>query len=514
MPVQERPEMESLHDSPNSQPGDFLALAAIALAVAVLHIATNGRYGFHRDELQVLDDARHLDWGFVAYPPVTALIERAGLELFGASLVGLRIFSVLAQAAALVIAGLMARELGAHRRAQCVAALAVAVSPLPLFEGTEFQYSTFDYLWFVLIAYFFIRFLKYENPLWWPGVGAAIGLGMMTKYTMGFFVIGIVGGVLLTPTRRYLKSSWLWSGAALAILIFLPNLIWQIRHEFISLHFLQHIHARDVGQGRANGFLRDQFFISTNLFAAPLWLAGLFYFFAVPDGKRYRLMGWLYVIPLALFFFGKGRGYYLAPTYPMLFAAGSVLWERWITSISTVGSRVVQGITFTALAIGGALAVAFILPINPHIAANNFALRHNGDLREEIGFTDLVAAVAQVRDSLSPSERETFGILTGNYGETGAIDLYGPAYNLPAALSGTNTAWFRGYGSPPPKTLIVVGLPREYVERTFDSCRLAGHNGNPAGIKNEESEDHPDIYVCGPPRQPWPQFWADFQSYG
>jgi 4-amino-4-deoxy-L-arabinose transferase-like glycosyltransferase len=506
--------MESSHGFPRSQPGDFLALAAIALAVAVLHIATNGRYGFHRDELQVLDDARHLDWGFVAYPPVTPFVERVGLELFGVSLVGLRIFSVLAQAIALVVTGLMARELGANRHAQFVAALAVAVSPLPLFEGTEFQYSTFDYLWFVLIAYFFIRLLKSEDPRWWLGVGVAIGLGMMTKYTMGFFVIGIVGGVLFTPARRSLKSSWLWSGAALAILIFLPNLIWQIRHGFISLHFLEHIHARDVGQGRADGFLRDQFFISTNLFIAPLWLAGLFYFFAVPDGKRYRLMGWLYVIPLALFFLGKGRGYYLAPTYPMLFAAGSVLWERWITSISSLWSRVVQAVTFAALAIGGALAAAFILPINPHIAAHNFALRHNGDLREEIGFTDLVAAVAQVRDSLSPSERETLGILTGNYGETGAINLYGPAYNLPQALSGTNTAWFRGYGNPPPKKLIVVGLSREYTEGALEACRIAGHNGNPYGIKNEESEEHPDIYVCGPPRQPWPQFWAAFRSYG
>jgi 4-amino-4-deoxy-L-arabinose transferase-like glycosyltransferase len=506
--------MESSHDPPNSRRSELLALGAIALAVAVLHTATNGRYGFHRDELQVLDDARHMDWGFVAYPPFTPFIERLGQELFGASLVGLRMFSVFAQATALVITGLMARELGARGLAQIVAALATAISPLPLFEGTEFQYSTFDYLWFVLIAYFFIRLLKSDNPRWWLAIGTAIGLGMMTKYTMGFFVAGIVGGVILTPARRYLKSPWLWCGAALAVLIFLPNLIWQIRHDFVSLHFLQHIHTRDIRQGRANGFLRDQFFISTNPFTAPLWLAGLVYFLAAPDGKRYRLVGWLYVIPLALFFFGKGRGYYLAPTYPMLFAAGCVLWEHWISSMSAAGSRVVRGLTFAALAVGGALAVAFIVPLNPRIAASNFALRHNGDLREEIGFTDLVAAVAQVRDSLSSVERESLGIITGNYGETGAINLYGPAYHLPPALSGTNTAWFRGYGNPPPKILIVVGLSRAYTEGAFEHCRIAGHGGNPYGIKNEESEEHPDIYVCGPPRQPWPQFWADFQSYG
>jgi hypothetical protein len=500
--------------SQSSARGDLLALSAVALVVVILHVVTNGRYGFHRDELQVLDDARHMDWGFVAYPPVTPFIERIGLALFGTSLVGLRMFSVLAQAIALIVTGLMARELGAKRLAQVVAALAVAVSPLPLFEGTEFQYSSFDYLWCLLIAYCLIRLLKSENPRWWIAIGAGIGLGMMTKYTMGFFVAGIVAGTLLTPARRYLKSPWLWGGAALAILIFLPNLIWQARHNFISLHFLQHIHARDVRQGRANGFVRDQFMISTNPFIALLWIAGLYYFFAVQEGKRYKLLAWLYVTEFALFFFAKGRGYYLAPAYPVLFASGSVLWERWIGALSATWSRVAQGVTFAALAVGGVLACAFIVPINPVISADNFVIRNNGDLREEIGWTDLVAAVAKVRDSLSAEERLSYGIVVGNYGETGAIDLLGPVYGLPETISSTNSAWFRGYGNPPPKNLIVVGLSHEYIEKTFQSCRLAGHNGNPFGIKNEESEDHPDIFVCGPPRESWPQFWDDFQYFG
>lgn len=505
---------EASHDSQSSMRGDLLALCSIALVVVILHVATNGRYGFHRDELQVLDDARHMDWGFVAYPPVTPFIERIGLVLFGTSLVGLRMFSVLAQAIVLVVTGLMARELGATRLAQVVAALAVAVSPLPLFEGTEFQYSSFDYLWCVLIAYCLIGLLKSENPRWWIGIGAGIGLGMMTKYTMGFFVAGIVAGTLLTPARRYLKSPWLWGGAALAILIFLPNLIWQARHDFISLHFLRYIHARDVRQGRANGFVRGQFMHSANPFIALLGIAGLYYFFAAQQGKRYRLLAWLYVTEFMLFLFGNGRDYYLAPAYPMIFAAGSVLWQRWITSLSLVWSRVVEAVTFAALAVGGVLACAFLIPFNPVISKDNFALRNNGDLREEIGWTDLVAAVAKVRDSLSAEERVSYGVVVGNYGETGAIDLLGPAYGLPETMSNTNSAWFRGYGNQPPKTLIVVGASREYVEEMFQSCRLAGHNGNPYGIKNEESEDHPDIFVCGPPREPWPQFWDDFQNFG
>jgi 4-amino-4-deoxy-L-arabinose transferase-like glycosyltransferase len=382
--------MELSHESPHSERGDLLALGAVALGIAILHIVTNGRYGFHRDEWQILDDARHMDWGFVAYPPVTPLIERIGLALFGTSLVWLRMFSVLAQAAALFVTGLMAGELGAKRLGQVVAALAVAASVLPLFEGTEFQYSSFDYLWCVLVAYSLIRLLKSENSRWWLAIGAGIGLGMMTKYTMAFFVAGIVAGVLLTPTRRYLKGPWLWCGVALAILIFLPNLIWQARHDFISLHFLRYIHARDVRQGRANGFVRDQFLLSTNLLVTPLWIAGFWYFFNEPEGKRYKLLAWLYLTEFALFFFSNGRFYYLAPAYPMLYAGGSVWWERWIGSLSPKWSRAAIVATFMVIVVGGAGASALVIPFNPVISADNFALKNNGDLREEIGWTDLV----------------------------------------------------------------------------------------------------------------------------
>jgi hypothetical protein len=494
--------------------GDHLALATVAIAVMLVHIATNGRYGFHRDELQVLDDARHMAWGFVAYPPMTPFLERIGLILFGTSLVGLRLFSVFAQAALMVITGLIARELGASRLAQIVAALAVAVSPLFMFEATEFQYSSFDQLWWVLIAYFLIRLLKSENPRWWVPIGIVVGLGMETKYTMCFYVVGILGALLLTPPRRYLKSRWLWYGVALSVLIFLPNLIWQIRHDFVSVHFLQHIHKRDVGEGRANGYWRDQFWINTNLLLAPLWIAGLAYFVAFRDGKRYRLLAWLYVIPVLLLFVMKGRGYYAGAVYPMLLAAGSVLWDRLLRWSRVAWAVVIEVVTFAALAVGAWGAGRVVLPIEPVDSPKNVAIRDNGDLREEIGWRELVAEVARIRDSLTPEQRAHFAIITGNYGETGAVDLYGPRYGLPQAISGTNTAWYRGYGDPPPQTLIVLGQSREDADDMFQSCRLAGHDGNRYGIKNEESTDHPDIFVCGPPRQPWPEFWKHFHFFG
>ena len=487
------------------------ALVGIALVVTVIHLITNGRYGFHRDELQFLSDARHLDWGFVAYPPLTPFVERIGLEIFGVSLVGLRLFSVIAQALAIVVTGLMARELGGGRLAQITAALVVATSGLPVFEGTEFQYSTFDYLWWALIAYFVIRLLKTEDARWWVGIGAAIGVGLQTKYTICFFIAGILGGMLLTRARRYFLSGWFWCGVAIALIIFLPNFLWQVRRGFISVQFLQHIHVRDVGEGRASGFWRDQLIICANLFAAPLWIAGVIGF--LRDG-RYRMLGWMYVIPLALFVVGKGRGYYLAAAYPMLFAMGAVLGERWIGSMKRVGRLAIQGLFFAGLAAWAVVAYCILVPLASGGALKQFALKNNGDLREETGWDELVRTVAGIRDSLPAEQQNHVGVLVGNYGEQGAVEILGPVYGLPMPISMTNSAWLRGYPAVPPTTLIVVGFSREAANKTFTSCTLAGHNGNSEGVENEESKYHPDIFVCGPPRVPWPEFWKNDRRFG
>jgi 4-amino-4-deoxy-L-arabinose transferase-like glycosyltransferase len=490
---------------------DMVALFGISAVVIFVHVLTNGGYGFHRDELQFLSDAKHLDWGFVAYPPLTPFLEHMSLIVFGISLVGLRLFSVIAQASVVLVSGMMARELGGGRTAQLAAALAVTLSPLCLFEGTEFQYSSFDYLWWVSTAYFVIRLLKTENPRWWMAIGSTVGLGLMTKYTMLFFVAGILAGLLLTRARYFLRSSWFWGAVATALLLCLPNLLWQIRHGFISLHFLRHIHVRDVGQGRANGFLRDQFLICTNLFAAPLWIAGLLCFWR---DRQLRMLAWMYLVPLLLFLGGKGRGYYLGAAYPMLMAMGAAAGESWIATLSRPWRRAIESTFFIGLAAVGLFSCALILPLASSGWLRDFALRNNGDLREEIGWNDLVKTVAGIRDSLPAEQRAGAGVLVGNYGEQGAIEILGPAYHLPPPVSMTNSAWLRGYPAPPPSPLIVIGFSREAADRAFTSCRLAGQNGNSYGVQNEESRMHPDIFVCGPPRMPWPEFWKEYQAFG
>ncbi|MFZ0395798.1 MAG: glycosyltransferase family 39 protein [Terracidiphilus sp.] len=486
-------------------------LTAIAAAFALAHILTNGQYGFHRDELQFLSDARHLDWGYVCYPPFTPFIERIALGIFGVSLVGLRLFSVLAQAAVILLSGLMARDLGGGRLAQVAAALSVALSGLPIFEATEFQYTSFSFFWWVLVCWFVIRLLKSENPRWWLAIGAAIGLELLTKYSVVFFIAGLLAGLALTPARRWFLSKWFWAGVGIAVLIFLPNIVWLARHDWISYTFLQHIHVRDVGEGRAQGFLKGQFIGNANLFATPIWIAGLIAFFAQ---RRYRAMAWMYVVPVAIFWASKGRSYYVAEAYPVLLAMGAVVGERSISWMPKLVRRSIIVVFFAGVAAFGAIACAIIVPIARSGPLRDFALKNNGNLREEIGWNQLVGTVAGIRDSLTPDQRAHLGITTANYGEYGAIEILGRAYGLPQPIGTTNSEWFRGYPDPSPTTFIVLGLRQEQADSIFTGCRLAGHNGNSLGVRNEESVDHPDIFVCGPPRIPWAEIWRRHRDFG
>ena len=495
-------------------PGDrsgIVPVIVIAVLFGVAHMLTNGQYGFHRDEWQFLSDAQQLDWGFVPYPPLTAALEFLGLKMFGLSLIGLRLFSVLAQVLVIFVSGLMARDLGGGRFAQIFAAIAVGLSPVPMFEATEFQYSSFDLLWWVLIAWCVIRLLRDNEPRWWLAVGVFAGLGLLTKYSIAFELVGVLLGVLLTDARRYLRSAWFWAGGVIALLLVTPNLLWLIRHDFIPYHFLQSIHARDVHLGRADGFLRDQFLMNANLFAAPVWLAGLF---AYVKSRRYRMLAWMYAVPLLLFLFAQGRFYYVCGAYPMLLAMGSVVSERWLHSLRPSWRIGLASFVLAGVFAVGIYATLRIVPIATSGPLRDYALRNNGDLREEIGWDEIVARVAAIRDALPPEQQANLGIAVGNYGEYGAIAVMGQRYHLPTPISTINTAWLRGYPQIAPSTFIVLGNSRERANQLLFDCRLAGHTNNAWNVSNEESLSHPDIFVCGRPRGPIGELWKRGPEFG
>lgn len=494
---------------------DIGALIAISAVFLFVHIATNGKYGFHRDELQTLDDARHLDWGFVAYPPITPVIGRIELTLFGTSLTGFRGFAAVAVSMAMLFTGLISRELGGDRGAQLLAAAAIAISPFSLTQAAVFQYVSFDYLWGVMATYFLVRLAKSQDPRWWLAIGTVMGIGMETRYTMGFLVLGIVAAVFLTPNRRFLLSGWLWMGVLLSLLIFLPNLLWQAHHQFISLDFLKHLHARDLRQGRYSGFYREQLLVCVNIVTAPLAILGLWFYLFRRESTQYRLLGFTFVITFVLFAFAGARSYYTAPLYPMLIASGCVALGIWLRDVRPALAKTVYAAQWALIALAGTAFALVAMPIAPIGSAIwNFNLKIHDQFSEEIGWPELAKTVAGIYRGLPERGQQPVGILTGNYGEGGALNLYGPELGLPHAMSLTNSFWYRGYDPRLPQTVILTGFDWDEATRIFESCRVAGKNSNPYGVMNEESRDHPDILVCQSLKWPWPVYWAHSRRYG
>ena len=481
-----------------------------AVMVGFLWITNHG-YGFHRDELATLDDARHLAWGFVAYPPLTPFFGWISLHVFGMSLPGFRFFASLAAALVAVLTAAMTREFGGSKTAQVAAA--AATFGFGFATGSLMQYVAFDYLCWVLTFYCFVRLIRSNDARWWLAIGAGIGLGMLTKYSMLFCVAGVVTAFVFARRWRDLRSPWLWLGTIISLLLFLPNLLWQISNHFVLLDFLQHIHARDIRIGRTKDFLPDQ--LKITLFASPLVVAGFWFVCFSKSGRKWRALACLYLVPLILFVIAQGRGYYLAPAYPLLYAAGSAWLAIAVAHRKPVWRQLTWSVAFIAVALNVATAIYFCMPIAPvGTAWWRTAVKTNYDLAEEFGWPELASEIARVRDSLAPEEREDVAILTGNYGEAGAINLYGPALGLPNAISGVNSFWTRGYGDPPPRTLIVIGFSREFVEHYFASFEVAARVTNRNNVANEETTDHQDIFVCRGLKEPWPEFWKKMRRYG
>lgn len=489
--------------------------AAWFVFLAIVFALTFWQYGFHRDELNFVINARYLDWGYVEYPPFTPLIGNLVMSVFGPSILALRLTATVAMCASMLLTGYMTLEMGGSRSASVVATLAAGLSAIAIFNARFFSYQTFDFLFWVLISYFVVKLVNSGNPLWWLAIGAALGLGMQNKYSIPFFALGLAGGVLLTGERKWLKSKWLWIAVGTAFVIFLPNLIWQIQHNFVSLDHQADMRSYNIEVGRTADFLISQLYIASNPAAIPLWLFGLYYALFSKPPSKYRILGWMYIIPLVLFMLMAGRFYYMAATYPMLIALGA---SRLINRPGTEQNRkkiVWRNIQYISLGIFGFLMVAMMIPVaGPGTAWWNINYAINSEVSEEIGWPELVGEVNRIYKSLPPEEQAQTGIMAMNYGEASALELYGPAYGLPKVISGENTYWYRGYGNNPPPKLIIIGLERRYLNYVSNSCRVVGHTPNPYNIENQELRETPEIFLCDGLIEPWDVYWSHFRHYG
>ncbi|HUJ32151.1 MAG TPA: glycosyltransferase family 39 protein [Candidatus Acidoferrum sp.] len=464
----------------------------IAAAVLLVHLLTASRYGYFGDEMYHMACGEHLAWGYVDQPPLIAVFAWLTRHLFGTSVFAVHLFPALAGFVLVWLTGLITRELGGGRFAQGLAATCAACAGVYLILDHLFTMNAFEPLLWMGCAYVVIRIIKTGNQTLWVWFGVLAGIGLENKYSMAVFGFAVVMGLLLTKERKALASKWIWIGGLIAFAIFLPNLIWNFQHHWPFLELMRNIRAggRDM-PFTPLGYIRAQIFLMTPV-TFPVWLLGALYFFFWERGKPFRVLGWAFIILLALFIVLHGKDYYAAPVFPMVFAGGAIAIEQlsqrsrmaWVKPASV------------ALILAGTLA---LLPLFVPVLSPEGFLRYQAKLPFNIqpdeksmlsepmphyyswcfGWDEMVRAVAEAYSRVPASERADTAILADNFAEAGAIDLIGPKYGLPKAVSGHQSYWLWGPRNYSGNAMIIVGDRPEEAAPWFDEVTAIAQLHNP-----------------------------------
>ncbi|MCC7265017.1 MAG: glycosyltransferase family 39 protein [Candidatus Latescibacteria bacterium] len=500
-------------------PGIGRLASLLVLAKLALHLAANalGSYGYFRDELYYLACSEHLDWGYVDHPPLSILLLRLSRLLLGDSLFALRLLPALAGAGLVWLTALLARQLGGGERAQWLAALAVLIAPICLGLHDFYSMNAFESLCWMGCALLLLRLVRGGAPRLWLWLGGLAGLGLENKHSLAFFAAATGLGLLLTPQRRLFSTRWCGLGGGLALLLALPNLLWQQAHHWPTLEFLTN------AQAQKNYLLSPLEYLSAQMLyqhplALPLWIGGALGLLLHPRLREGRCFGIALVALLAFFAAQRGKPYYLSPLFPLLLAAGALLAEhhlprRWLRAYGM------------ALVLGGIVVLPLALPLLPPPAFVTYAAalgmgevkteRHEASalpqhLADRCGWPELAAQVAQVYRTLPPPEQAQASLYTQNYGEAGALDLFGRQYGLPPALCGHNNYWLWGTRGQSGEVLIAVGgHPEDYQPFYETVAQVAVHTDEYA---MPYERDLP-LFVCRGLRVPLAQVWPATKRY-
>ena len=499
--------------------GEALVLY-LAGAILVFHLLTASRYGIFRDELYYLACAEHLDWGYVDQPPLIALVTWIARLLFDDWLIGLRFLPALAGAATVWLTGKLTRELGGDAFAQVLASLAVVCVPIYLILHHWLTMNAFEPLIWIGCVWCIARAINRNNSRYWVWFGTLVGIGMQTKYGIAFFVVAVVIGMILTSERRFLFTKQFWIGALIASLIFLPNLIWLVRHDFPFLELMQNIRQthRDVARGPVTFVLDQAQLMNPMLF--PLWIGGLVWLFVGRDGRPFRILGIVYLALLATFIALRGKNYYLAPIYPLLFAAGAIGFEkittaRWKWPRSAYAILVVASIILLAPTVSpilspeGFVAYQKKLGIEPSKAENQPTGPLPQYFADEFGWEEMARETAGVYKSLSPEEQAHTAIFANSYGQAGAIDFFGPRIGLPKSICNHQSYWLWGPRDYDGSIVIVLGSDGTGEREHFQSVEVAGRVAHPYSRRDE----HFDILLCRGLTGDLRQFWPRMKKY-
>lgn len=495
-----------------------VVLWTCAVVALLIHLLTNSRYGYFRDELYFIACARHLDWGYVDMAPLSAFLLRLELASFGESLFAIRLFPALAGAGTVALTGAIAQQLGGRGWAVALGCIGSLGALVFLALGNFYSLNAFEPLFWMGCAYLLLRIINGGSDRFWLGFGLLAGLGLENKHSMAFFGAGLVLALLLTPERRQFARPGIWLGGLVALAIALPNLFWQISHGWPTYELLSNVarSGKNVVLSPPE-FLLQQILI-TNPATLPLWLGGLIWLLGAREGRRYRVLGFAYLITLAEFIIMHGKHYYLAPIYPMLFAAGGVAIER----LFATRLRFVRPLFAAAILGVAAFLAPTVIPILPpekllaYMRAIHFELprteaSHTALLpqlfADQFGWEEMTRSVARAFHRLSPNEQRRAAIFCQNYGEAGAIDFFGRKYGLPSALSGHQNYFLWGPRGQTGNLMLVIDDPGGDEPEQFRSVEDLGPVNSSRWAMPWEGRNH--IYLCRDLktdlREVWPQ---------
>lgn len=496
-------------------------LLAIAASKLLVHAYGGWHYGYFVDELYYVACSRHLDWGYVDQPPLIAVVTWIVRAVLGQSLWAVRLLPAVAGMAEVLLTALMARELGGKRSAQALAALAALIAPGVLAADGLLTMNAFEPLFWVGCAYLLIRLIKTKDTKLWIWFGVLAGFGLENKYSMAIFGAGLVLGLALTSERRLLGNRWLWVGGAIAFLIFLPNLIWNIQHHFPFLELQGNIRAsgRDVPLGPLAFF--EQEMLSMHPLTLPIWIGGLWFYFCTDFGKRFRAIGWAWVFAAAVIVILSPRVYYLFPAFPVLFAGGGVLWEQLLTRPRLAWVKLAYAVL---MLLGGALFAPLAIPLlspetyiryTKKIGLEQPAIENHklGPLpqifADQFGWEEMAATVARVYNSLPPDVRSRTAIFAQNYGQAGAIDLFGPKYGLPPAISAHQNYFLWGPRGYTGESMIVMDDRKENLDRLFTNVEKVADVYHSYSMPYQRFE----VFYCRGMHPPLAELWPRLKKW-
>jgi hypothetical protein len=497
------------------------AVCCVALVRVAIYLVAAPNYGYFRDEMYYLACGEHPAWGYMDQPPLIAWIAWLLQHTIGVSLYALRLLPMLADAATIVLIALLTRKLGGGSWAMFLASLALLVTPIYLTFSHLFTMNAFDPLLWTLIAWFLVDLVQTGNERNWLGIGVLTGVTLLNKYGVLFFIVGLLAGVAFSPTRRSLVRPWFWVGASIATLIALPNFLWQLHWNFPFVQLVRNVreNGRDVmlpplpylaQQSEMMGF------VSSLLVIMALW------FLISPHGRRYTILAGGFLSVLGCMLLLKGKFYYVAPAYPVVLAPGAVFFEQLTEVRALKWFRPVYALAMLVVGILIAPTAVPLLSIEGYIAytkklgikQQKFEHQPQSQLpqiyADMVGWEERVKLVAAYVHSLSPEEQSVTAIGGSNYGEAGAVDLFGPKYGLPKAISTANNYWIWGPRNYTGESLILMDedSPEKYAEHC-KSLKLVARPNDPYARPDENYPIYhcvgltPDLQSLWPSLKPW-----------